>query len=57
VWLGQRVEGLESAPTAVLTGSEGLAAPRSFPVVTVALLVLAGLVSAAGTMWSWRRTV
>jgi hypothetical protein len=55
VWLAQQVVGLDSAPSAVLTGSEGLAAPRSFPVVVVLLLALAGLVSGAGTIWSWRR--
>jgi hypothetical protein len=38
VWLTQTVEGLGTGPTAVNTGSGGLAAPSRFPVLAVGAL-------------------
>jgi hypothetical protein len=55
VWLAQTVQGFQTAPTSVRTGTDGLAAPEPFPVVTVLFLTLAGLVSATGLVLAWRR--
>jgi hypothetical protein len=47
VWLAQRVAGLQSAPAAVQTGTDGLAAPAGFPYAAVGLFVAAGILSAS----------
>jgi hypothetical protein len=47
VWLAQRIGGLQSAPAAVQTGTDGLAAPAGFPVAAVAVFAAAGLFSAS----------
>jgi hypothetical protein len=55
VWLAQQRSGVQSAPTAVRSGSEGLAAPDAFPMLVVMLLALVAGVSAVRLAVAWRR--
>jgi hypothetical protein len=56
VWLAQPLDGLQSAPSAVFTGSDGLAAaPASFPLILVVVAALALVVSGAGFFLAGRR--
>jgi Domain of unknown function (DUF4397) len=55
VWLAQNVQGLQTAPASIRTGTDGLAAPRPFPLMTVLFFTLTGLVSATGFALAWRR--
>lgn len=42
-WLAQTIDGLDTAPSGVPTGTSGLAARPGFPLTAVGLLLLAGL--------------
>jgi hypothetical protein len=46
---------VQSAPSAVRSGSEGLAAPGTFPMLAVLLLALVAAVSAVRLVVAWRR--
>jgi hypothetical protein len=47
IWLAQRLGGLQSAPAAVQTGTDGLAAPAGFPLAAVLAFAALGLLSTA----------
>ena len=56
VWLAQQQTGVaSSAPTAVRSGTDGLAAPDSFPMLLVMLLGLVAALSAVKLAVAWRR--
>jgi hypothetical protein len=55
VWLAQQRTGVASAPTAVRSGTSGLAAPDAFPMLVVMLLALVAAVSAVRLAVAWRR--
>jgi hypothetical protein len=46
VWLAQRITGMQSAPVAVQSGTDGLAAPAGFPLPAVLLLIGVAALSA-----------
>ncbi len=49
-WLAQTIDGLDTAPSGVPTGTSGLAARPGFPLAAVGLFLLAGLLS----LWARR---
>ncbi|MGH9118787.1 MAG: DUF4397 domain-containing protein [Acidimicrobiales bacterium] len=55
VWLAQQRSGVQTAPTAVRSGTDGLAVPGSFPMVAVLLLGAVVIVSATRLVVAWRR--
>ena len=55
VWLAQQRTGVETAPTAVRSGTDGLAVADSFPMVAVLLLAAVAILSATRLVVAWRR--